>query len=45
MRFLKGMILGGLVSTGVMMVVSDNMGNKTLRKKGRRIIRKIGNMM
>lgn len=45
MRFLKGMIIGGLVSTGVMFVVVDNMGNKVLKRKGKRLIRRIGNMM
>lgn len=45
MKFFKGMVVGTLVSTGVIMMVADTMGNKTLKRKGRKLARKIGNMM
>lgn len=45
MKFLKGMVVGTIVSTGVMMVVADNMNNRTLRKKGKKLMRKLENMM
>ena len=45
MKFFKGMIVGTIVSTGIMMVVADNMNNKTLKKKGKKLMRRIENMM
>lgn len=45
MKFLKGMMLGGIVSAGVLMMINDNMGNNNLKKKGKKIAKKIENMM
>ena len=43
MKFVKGIMLGSLVTTGVMMMWNDNeMTTKKLTKKGKILIRKIG---
>ncbi len=43
MKFVKGIMLGSLVTTGIMMMWNDNeMTTKKLTKKGKRFIRKIG---
>ena len=45
MKFFKGMVVGTIVSTGVLMMVADNMNNKTIKKTGKKIMKKIGSMM
>ena len=44
MKFVKGMILGGLITTGVMMMYGDSemMNKKKMMKKGRQIAKKVG---
>ena len=42
MKFVKGMILGTIVSTGVMMMVTDNPSKRKLMKKGRQIAKRMG---
>ena len=44
MKFVKGVLLGSIISTGVMMAMSDNTGSKMLRKKGKRLIKRMGIM-
>lgn len=44
MKFVKGMIMGGLISAGVVMACSDSMSNqrKRMMKKGKQFARKMG---
>ena len=44
MKFFKGMLMGTLVSTGIMMMYTDNMnkGKKKIMKKGKQMAKKIG---
>ena len=43
MKFTKGMILGGIITAGVMMMYADNnMNTKKMMKKGKQIARKMG---
>lgn len=46
MKFIKGMILGGIISTGVTMMYSECMGTtkKKMLKKGKNLAKKIGMM-
>ncbi len=44
MKFVKGVIVGSLISAGIVMVYSDSMLNQKKRmiKKGRQFAKKIG---
>lgn len=44
MRFVKGMIVGGMIAAGVALVCADGMcdNKKRMIKKGRQFARKIG---
>lgn len=46
MKFVKGMIMGTLISAGVVMVWSDSMSSqrKRMMKKGKQFVRKMGMM-
>lgn len=46
MKFIKGMILGGIISTGVAMMYTDGMGStkKKMMKKGKSLAKKMGIM-
>lgn len=44
MKFIKGMIVGAMVTTGVIMVCTDTQMNDTLLRKGRKFARKMGIM-
>ncbi len=46
MKFVKGMIIGGLISAGVAMACSESMGQgkKKMVKMGRQFARKMGIM-
>lgn len=46
MKFTKGLLLGGLITAGVMMMYADNnnMSTKKMMKKGKQIARKMGIM-
>lgn len=45
MKFTKGMILGGIITAGVIMMYADNnMNTKRMMKKGKQIARKMGIM-
>ncbi len=44
MKFVKGLLVGGLITTGVMMMWSDNgnMNTKKITKKGKQWAKKMG---
>lgn len=44
MKFIKGIIIGGMVSAGLVMMYGETMGfnKKKMMKQGKRMIRKIG---
>ena len=44
MKFVKGLLVGGLITTGVMMMWTDNMNTKKMTKKGKQIAKKMGIM-
>lgn len=45
MKFIKGLLIGGLITTGVLMMWSDdNMNSKKMAKKGKRWAKKMGMM-
>ena len=46
MKFIKGVMIGGLITTGIMMMYSesDKMSKKSLMKKGKKFARKMGMM-
>lgn len=44
MKFAKGMIVGGMITAGIMMMYTDNMDTKKMMKKGKQLIRKMGIM-
>ena len=45
MKFTKGMIIGSMITVGVMMMYADgNMDTKKMMKKGKQLMRKMGIM-
>lgn len=46
MKFVKGVMIGGLISTGLMMMYteSDRMSKKKIIKKGKQFAKKMGMM-
>ena len=46
MKFAKGLVMGGLITTGIIMMYNDtNMMNKNkMMKKGKKMFRKMGIM-
>lgn len=45
MKFTKGMILGGMITAGIMMMYTDNnMNTKKIMKKGKQLAKKMGIM-
>ena len=46
MKFIKGVMIGGLITTGMMMMYSEasNQTKKKVMKKGRNMLKKIGMM-
>lgn len=46
MKFIKGMILGGIITTGVAMMCTEGMGEtkKKMMKKGKKFMKKISMM-
>lgn len=44
MKFTKGIIIGSMITAGVMMMYSDSMDTKKIMKKGKQLIRKMGIM-
>jgi len=45
MKFTKGMIIGSMITVGIMMMYTDgNMDTKKMMKKGKQLMRKMGIM-
>ena len=44
MKFTKGIIIGSMITAGIMMMCTDNMDTKKMMKKGKQMIRKMGIM-
>ena len=44
MKFTKGIILGSMITAGVMMMYENNMNSKKILKKGKQLARKMGIM-
>ena len=45
MKFTKGMIIGSVITAGIMMMYADNnMNTKKIMKKGKQLVRKMGIM-
>ena len=46
MKFIKGIMIGGLITTGVMMMYSesDKKNKKNIMRKGKKFARKMGMM-
>ena len=45
MKFVKGLVVGGLITTGVLMMwADDSMNTKKMVKKGKRWAKKMGMM-
>ena len=45
MKFTKGMIIGSMITAGIMMMYTDgNMDTKKMMKKGKQLMRKMGIM-
>jgi len=44
MKFTKGMVIGSMITIGVMMMYNDNMDTKKMMKKGKQLMRKMGIM-
>lgn len=43
MKFVKGIVIGGLITTGVLMMWNDNnMATKKMTKKGKVLAKKMG---
>lgn len=46
MKFVKGLVVGGLISTGIVMMCTDNnnsmMNTKKITKKGKQFAKKMG---
>ena len=44
MKFVKGVMLGGLVTTGIFMLYAESgmMNKKTMMKKGKKLVKKMG---
>ena len=44
MNFVKGMIVGTMISAGIMMMYTDGMNKKNMMKKGKQMAKKMGIM-
>lgn len=45
MKFVKGLVVGGLITTGILMMWTDNdMSAKRITKKGKKLAKKMGVM-
>ena len=44
MKFTKGIIIGSMITAGIMMMYTDNMDTKKMMKKGKQKMRKMGIM-
>lgn len=46
MKFMKGVVIGGLITTGLVMMYAESgkMNKKTMMKQGRKLAKKMGIM-
>ena len=44
MNFVKGMVVGTMISAGIMMMYNDGMNKKNIMKKGKQMAKKMGIM-
>ena len=44
MNFVKGMVVGTMISAGIMMMYTDGMNKKNMMKKGKQMAKKMGIM-
>ena len=44
MKFTKGIIIGSMITAGIMMMYTDNVDTKKMMKKGRQMMKKMGIM-
>ena len=44
MKFTKGIIVGSVITAGIIMMYSDNMDTKKMTKRGKQLIKKMGIM-
>ena len=44
MKFTKGVIIGSMITAGIMMMYTDNLDTKKMMKKGKQMMRKMGIM-
>lgn len=44
MKFTKGMIIGSMITAGIMVMYTDSMDTKKMMKKGKQLMRKMGIM-
>ena len=44
MNFVKGMVVGTMISAGIMMMYTDGMSRKNIMKKGKQMAKKMGIM-
>lgn len=46
MKFTKGLLIGGLITTGILMMYQDTdlMNKKKMMKKGKKLVKKMGVM-
>jgi len=44
MKFTKGIIIGSMITAGIIMMYTDNMDTKKMMKKGKQLMRKMGIM-
>ena len=44
MNFVKGMVVGTMISAGIMMMYADGMNKKNVMKKGKQMAKKMGIM-
>ena len=42
MKFVKGMLIGGIITAGALMMYKDSSSKKKVMKKGKQFIRKMG---
>ena len=44
MKFTKGIIVGSVITAGILMMYADNMDTKKMMKKGKQLVKKMGIM-
>lgn len=44
MKFTKGIIVGSVITAGILMMYADNMDTKKMMKRGKQLVKKMGIM-